>query len=80
MELKQVSYSFYTFMYRANLSVVIARGVLGMSRDMNIELVRMIEEHGIHPVIARTFEWDEAKEALNMLLNQTVVGKIVIKV
>lgn len=57
-----------------------ARGILGMSRDMNIELVRMIEEHGITPVIARTFEWDNAKEAFKMLLDQTEVGKIVIKV
>jgi NADPH:quinone reductase-like Zn-dependent oxidoreductase len=51
-----------------------------MSRDMNIELVRIIEEHGIRPVIARTFEWDKAKEAFKMLLDQTEVGKIVIKV
>ena len=51
-----------------------------MSRDMNIELVRIIEEHGIRPVIARTFEWDNAKEGFKMLLDQTEVGKVVIKV
>lgn len=43
-------------------------------------LIGMIEEHGIRPVIARTFEWDNAKEAFEMLLGQTEVGKIVIKV
>ena len=51
-----------------------------MSRDMNLELVRMIDEHGIRPIIARTFEWEQAKEAFKMLLDQTEVGKIVIKV
>lgn len=56
------------------------RGVLGMSREMIIELVRKVEEYGIRPVIARTFEWNEGKDALNMMLDQTVVGKIVVKV
>lgn len=51
-----------------------------MSKDMNIELVRMIDEHGIRPAIARTFEWEQAKEAFKMLLDQTEVEKIVIKV
>jgi NADPH:quinone reductase-like Zn-dependent oxidoreductase len=51
-----------------------------MSKEMVAKLIEMIEEHGIRPVIARTFEWDNAKGAFETLLRQEEVGKVVIKV
>ena len=38
-----------------------------------------MEADKIHPVIAKFFEWTEAKEAFAFLMTQTAVGKIVIK-
>lgn len=43
------------------------------------ELLRKLDASKIHPVIARTFEWDEAKAAFELLMNQSEVGKIVVK-
>ena len=60
------------------LSLVV-RGLLGTSKPMSEELVRRVDAGKIHPVIAKAFEWSEAKEAFEMLMNQTGVGKIVIK-
>ena len=60
------------------LSLVV-RGILGTSKPMSEELVRRVDAGKIHPVIAKVFEWSEAKEAFKMLINQTGVGKIVIK-
>lgn len=43
------------------------------------ELVRRVDASKIHPVIAKTFEWGEAKAAFELLMSQSEVGKIVIK-
>ena len=43
------------------------------------ELVRRVGTSKIHPVIAKTFEWGEAKAAFELLMNQSEVGKIVIR-
>lgn len=43
------------------------------------ELVQRLAADKIHPVIARTFEWSEAKEAFGLLMNQSEMGKIIIK-
>ena len=58
---------------------LIVRGQLGASKTMVEELVRRMDADKIHPVIAKTFEWREAKEAFGMLMNQSGVGKIIIK-
>ena len=58
---------------------LLVRGLLGTSKPMSEELVRRVDAAKIHPVIAKAFEWSEAKEAFEMLMNQTGVGKIVIK-
>ena len=64
----------------ANLTLsLVVRGLLGTSKPMSEELVRRVDAGKIHPVIAKVFEWSEAKEAFEMLMNQTGVGKIVIK-
>lgn len=46
---------------------------------MGEELVRRVGAAKIHPVIAKTLEWSEAKEAFRLLMSQSEVGKIVIK-
>ena len=46
---------------------------------MSEELVRRVDSGKIHPCIAKVFEWSEAKEAFEMLMKQTGVGKIVVK-
>ena len=63
----------------ADFMCLIVRGQLGASKAMNEELVRRMEAAKIHPIIAKAFEWDEAKEAFELLMAQSAVGKIVIK-
>lgn len=58
----------------------LVRGKVGVSRDMVVDFVKLVEEHNVHPVIAKTFEFNEAPEAFECLRNQKDVGKIVIKI
>jgi D-arabinose 1-dehydrogenase-like Zn-dependent alcohol dehydrogenase len=53
---------------------------LGFSRESIEELVKFVEEHGIEPVIAKTFQFEEAVEALEALKGQKEVGKICIQI
>lgn len=46
---------------------------------MGEELVRRVDADNIYPVIAKTLEWSEAKEAFELLMHQSEVGKIVVK-
>ena len=48
--------------------------------DMGVELVRRVDTHKIRPIIARCFEWSQAKDAFALLMDQSLVGKVVIKV
>ncbi|KAI9738615.1 MAG: hypothetical protein M1834_008119 [Cirrosporium novae-zelandiae] len=57
----------------------IIRGVLGIAKAHLEKLVEMVEEHDIHPVIAQTYPWAEAKDAFRALMKQQAVGKIVIR-
>ena len=63
----------------ADFMCPIVRGQLGASKEMAEELVRRMEAGKIHPVIGKAFEWDEAKEAFKLMMEQSAVGKIVIK-
>lgn len=63
----------------ANFACLIVRGQLGSSKAMLDELVRRVDASKIHPVIAKSFEWGEAKAAFELLMNQSEVGKIVVK-
>ena len=63
----------------ADIMRLIVRGQLGVSKTMIEKLVRRMDADKIHPVIAQTFEWHEAKEAFKLLMNQSGIGKIVIK-
>lgn len=62
----------------ANDSVV--KGCVAFSRDATVELARFVEELGIKPVVAKTFEFEQAVEALEALKGQKEVGKIVVKI
>ena len=46
---------------------------------MNEELIRRMEADKIHPVVAKAFEWTEAKGVFAFLMTQTAVEKKVIK-
>ena len=56
------------------------RGVFNFRKDMVEEMVRFVEEHNIHPQIAKIYDWGQAKEAFEALVEQKAVGKIVVKV
>lgn len=44
------------------------------------ELVHLVEEHSINPVVGETFEWEEAPKAFECMMNQGTIGKIVIRI
>ncbi|KAI9693651.1 MAG: isoleucine-tRNA ligase [Bathelium mastoideum] len=56
------------------------RGVLGSaSLEMKKDMVRIIEEHDIHPVVSTVYEFEQAPQAFRDLESQSSVGKLVIK-
>ncbi|KAL8712467.1 MAG: hypothetical protein Q9220_003315 [cf. Caloplaca sp. 1 TL-2023] len=59
---------------------MIVRAVFSMSRPMEEDLVRIVDEHKLRPAIAKVFEWKDAKEAFEYSLQWSGVGKVVIKV
>ncbi|KAF2998658.1 isoleucine-tRNA ligase [Curvularia kusanoi] len=58
----------------------IVKGVVMFSRDHTAEFARFVEKHQIKPIIAKEFEFQNARDALQALKDQTEVGKIVIKI
>lgn len=63
----------------ADITCLVVRGQLGSSKTMVEELVRRVDAEKIHPIIAKSFEWSEAKEAFALLMGQSEVGKIVVR-
>ena len=51
---------------------------MAFNRDYSAELARFVEATGIKSVIAQTFEFDQAVEAIEVLEKQNVVGKLVV--
>ena len=47
---------------------------------MSRRLVQIVEQHGIHPIIGKTFEWPDAKEAFRVSTERSKESKIVIRV
>lgn len=47
---------------------------------MREEAVRLTEQYNIHPIIAKTWHFREAKRAFEMLMSQKEVGKVVVKI
>ncbi|KAI9701380.1 MAG: isoleucine-tRNA ligase [Bogoriella megaspora] len=59
----------------------VVRGVLGSASEMMKEgMVKLIEEHDIHPVVGKEYNFEEAPRAFKDLETQSSVGKLVIKV
>lgn len=42
--------------------------------------VQLYEEHQLHPPIGARFRWEDAKEAFAKLVDQSIIGKIVVEV
>jgi NADPH:quinone reductase-like Zn-dependent oxidoreductase len=42
--------------------------------------VKLFEEGNIRPMVGKTFEWEQAKEAFRHSIERGTVGKFVIKV
>ena len=56
------------------------RGVFQIRTDMVAKALEVYAEHNLHPQISHVFEWRDAKDAFAALVNQSGVGKIIIKV
>ena len=56
------------------------RGQLGSSKVMLLDLVKLVEEHNIKPVVGEVFAWEDAPNAFASMMKQGVVGKLVIKI
>ena len=59
---------------------VTLKGILNGPRDRFEEMLRLYAEEQIHPVVDKTFQFGEAKEALQYLFDGSHFGKVVIKV
>lgn len=55
-------------------------GLLNGPKDRLEELLAFCEKHQVRPVIDRTFQFEDAKEALKYVWNGQHFGKVVIKV
>jgi NADPH:quinone reductase-like Zn-dependent oxidoreductase len=51
-----------------------------MSKVMLNELVHLVEEHGIKPVVGEVFSWEEAPKAFERMMKQGTIGKLVISI
>lgn len=60
--------------------VLLVKGIRGNSKAMLQEAVNLTEEYDLHPVIEKSFEWEDAREAYKPLKAHEFVGKLVIKV
>lgn len=56
------------------------KGCVGYSRDNTAEFVKFLEEHNVKPAIAKSFEFDQAIEAFELLQEQSEFGKIVVRI
>ncbi|OCK82952.1 hypothetical protein K432DRAFT_415020 [Lepidopterella palustris CBS 459.81] len=58
----------------------IARGPLAFCREIVGGLVRLAEEHDVHPVASKSFGHDHVLEAFKCLHSQSNVGKIAVRI
>lgn len=56
------------------------KGDVAFNKIVVDEMVKFVSEYGIKSTVARTFEFDEALEAFQMLQKGGAVGNVVIKV
>lgn len=60
--------------------VLTLKGIIVGPTDRFEEMVRFVEKHKIHPVICKTFSFEEARNALKYLEGGSHFGKVVIQV
>ena len=60
--------------------IKLVRGVFAFNAAMIKEVCRLFDEHKLHPIIAKVFEWKDAKEAFKYSMEWSGVGKTVIRV
>lgn len=71
---------------RTNMNVLALRrnvtlkGLLNGPKDRFEEMSRFYEQHQIHPIIDKVFDFEEAKEALQYLYSGGHFGKVIVKV
>lgn len=53
---------------------------MAFSRDSTAEFAKFTEKHGLKPVIAKEFAFQNVIEAFQALKDQTEVGKVVVKI
>ena len=70
----------YLLQTGVNMLTTAVRGVLFASVPMMRDMFRFIEEKQIRPKIAKTFAWQEARDAFKLLVDQDFVGKIAVRV
>ena len=73
-----IDWQFLQYVF-ANGVCLVVRVQLGYSKTMGDDLIRRVDAAKIHPAVARIFKWGEAKEAVNLLMSQSDVGKIVVQ-
>jgi NADPH:quinone reductase-like Zn-dependent oxidoreductase len=56
------------------------KGCCAFPRDAVVELAQFVEAHGIKPVVAHEFSFDQTIEAFETMSRQSAVGKIAVKI
>lgn len=56
------------------------RGVTSIKKKHGEKLLKLFEEHNIHPLIGQIFEWEQVKDAFRKSMERALVGKVVVKV
>lgn len=56
------------------------KGVLSFSKVILEETVHFLEKNDIHPAIADVYDFEDMPKALQALMSQSKVGKIVVRV
>jgi NADPH:quinone reductase-like Zn-dependent oxidoreductase len=56
------------------------KGCCAFSRDSVAELAQFVEAHGIKPVVAHVFPFEQTVEAFEAMTRQNAVGKIAVRI
>ncbi|KAI4632372.1 uncharacterized protein J4E87_001844 [Alternaria ethzedia] len=56
------------------------KGCCAFPRNAVVELAQFVEAHGIKPVVAHEYAFDQTGEAFEMMAKQSAVGKIAVKI
>ena len=63
----------------AVMNLITVRGIYVGSREMHQQLLSFLVEHQIHPLIDRSFDFEQAHDAYRHLASQQHMGKVVIE-